>query len=142
MENQSVKEKHTKKHKFKWPETSKLIAIYLFLLLNVVIGYTLVAMWKFEQFTYLGVLITDIAAQVLVYAIYCLKAYNAKKQEEFIKFEREKFSGDLDEVIDSGRAETNNIMATEYNPICDSPVYEPTTVDDFDISEIEDTSNI
>lgn len=75
--------------KIKTIETSKLLAVYLFILLNVIIIYALVAMWRFADLAYLGVLITDVAAQVLVYTIYCLKAFNAKKQEEFIKFKRE-----------------------------------------------------
>ena len=69
-------------------ETSKLIAIYLFALLNGIVIYAMVAMWHFADFTYLGVLISDIAAQVIIYAIYCLKAYHAKKQSEKMKFDR------------------------------------------------------
>lgn len=71
-------------------ETNKLIAIYLFFLLNAIIIFAMVAMWHFGDLSYLGVLITDIAAQVLVYAIYCLKAYHGKKQGELIKFQRDK----------------------------------------------------
>ena len=71
-------------------ETNKLIAIYLFMLFNVIIIYALVAMWKLGDLSYLGILISDIAAQVLVYAIYCMKAYYGKKQEELMRFERDK----------------------------------------------------
>lgn len=80
-------------------ETSKLLAIYLFIIFNIILIYTLVVMWEFEDLSYLGALITDIVAQILVYAIYCLKAYNGKKQEEQLKFEKEKLFGSLD--IDS-----------------------------------------
>ena len=73
-------------------ETSKKLAIYLFVLLNVVVFYCLVAMWYFADPTYLGVLITDIAAQIMIYGIYCLKAYKAKKAAEDMKFERDKLS--------------------------------------------------
>ena len=83
-------------------ETSKLIAIYLFCLLNAIVIYAMVAMWKFGDFSYLGVLISDIAAQVLIYAIYCMKAYHAKKQSEQIKLFREKFHGDLGDILDAG----------------------------------------
>jgi len=83
-------------------ETSKIIAIYLFGLLNVIIFYSLIAMWRFEDFSYLGVLISDIAAQVLIYAIYCMKAYHAKKQSEQMKFDREKLQGTLGNVLDAG----------------------------------------
>ena len=76
-------------------ETSKLIAIYLFILLNAVIIYAMIAMWQFADLTYLGVLISDIAAQVLIYAIYCLKAYHGKKQEELLKFNKEQFNNNI-----------------------------------------------
>lgn len=80
-------------------ETSKLIAIYLFALLNAIVVYSMVAMWRFADFTYLGVLISDIAAQVLIYAIYCVKAYHGKKQSENMKFERERLTGSLGDVL-------------------------------------------
>lgn len=76
-------------------ETSKIIAVYLFILLNAVIVYAMIAMWQFADLTYLGVLISDIAAQVLIYAIYCLKAYHGKKQEELLKFNKEQFNNNI-----------------------------------------------
>ena len=76
-------------------ETSKLVAIYLFILLNAVIVYAMIAMWQFADLTYLGVLISDIAAQVLIYAIYCLKAYHGKKQEELLKFNKEQLINNI-----------------------------------------------
>lgn len=76
-------------------ETSKVLAVYLFLLLNAVIIYAMVAMWRFADLTYLGVLISDIAAQVLIYAIYCLKAYHGKKQEELLKFNKEQLINNI-----------------------------------------------
>lgn len=100
--------KYKKKLKF---ETSKLIAIYLFALLNAIIIYAMVAMWEFCDFTYLGVLISDIAAQVIIYAIYCMKAYKAKKSEEDLKFEREKLSGTLSDVLSAG-AESGEYVPT------------------------------
>lgn len=71
-------------------ETHKLLAIYLFVLLNVIVVYSMITMWHMRDLTYLGVLISDIAAQVIVYAIYCLKAYHGKKQEENLKYKRER----------------------------------------------------
>lgn len=73
-------------------ETSKVIMVYLLVLFNVILVYSMIAMWSFQDLSYLGVLISDIAAQVVAYAIYCLKAYHGKKQEEHLKFEREKLS--------------------------------------------------
>lgn len=70
-------------------ETSKLFAGYLFVLMNAIVVYAMVAMWQFADLSYLGVLITDIAAQILIYAIYCLKAYKGKNAEEEMKFRRE-----------------------------------------------------
>lgn len=84
------KEKYKQKPKI---ETSKIMMIYLFVLFNVVIVYAMVAMLLLSDLTYLGVLISDIAAQVVTYGIYCLKAYYGKKQEEQMKFEKEKLYG-------------------------------------------------
>lgn len=67
-------EKNKYRHKFKLPSTSKLIAVYLFVILNIVLTFSMVAMWTFQDLTYLGVLVTDVAAQVLTYFIYTLKA--------------------------------------------------------------------
>lgn len=93
-------------------ETSKVLAIYLFTLLNVVIVYAMVAMWRFADFTYLGVLISDIAAQVLIYAIYCLKAYHGKKQEEVLKLEKNKLLRMLD-----GESFLKDSLETEENAV-------------------------
>ena len=94
-------------------ETSKLIAIYLFALLNAVIVYSMVAMWKFVDFSYLGVLISDIAAQVLIYAIYCLKAYHGKKQEEQVKLEKERMTGTLDDVLSAANECSETVPLTK-----------------------------
>lgn len=93
-------------------ETSKLLAIYLFALLNVVVIYSLVAMWHFADLSYLGILISDIAAQVLIYAIYCLKAYKAKKSEEDLKFRRERFTSTMSDVLSAGAESTEPIPTT------------------------------
>lgn len=63
-----------KKRNIKLPSTTKLIAVYLFLILNAVLIYSMYVMYNFRDLTYLGVLITDIAAQVLIYLIYTVKA--------------------------------------------------------------------
>lgn len=86
-------------------ETSKLIAIYLFIVFNIILVYALVAMWVFRDLTYLGVLITDVAAQILLYGIYCLKAYKGKKQEELMKFEKEKLFGTTTDANDDSDVE-------------------------------------
>lgn len=84
-------------------ETHKFIAYYLFVVFNVILIYSMVAMWYLRDLSYLGVLITDIIGQILLYAIYCLKAYSGKKQEEQLKFEKEKLfnaNADLDFLDD------------------------------------------
>lgn len=86
---QEIRKEKMKYRVFHHIETSKLFAGYLFALMNAIIVYAMVAMWKFADLSYLGVLITDIAAQILVYAIYCLKAYKGKNAEEEMKFKRE-----------------------------------------------------
>lgn len=83
-------------------ETSKLLAIYLFAVLNIIVIFAMVVMWHFADLTYLGVLITDIAAQILIYGIYCLKAYKGKKSEEEMKFKRESISGTLSDLLNAG----------------------------------------
>lgn len=98
---QKLKAEKSKYKKRVHIETSKLIAIYLFILLNAIVIYAMISMWKFADLTYLGVLITDIAAQILIYGIYCMKAYKGKKSEEEMKFKREKF-GTLNDVISAG----------------------------------------
>ena len=90
-----------KKEKAKYSskiETSKLLAIYLLGLMNLIIIYALVAMWHFGDLSYLGVLVTDIAAQILTYAIYCVKAFKGKQAEEEMNFRREQFEQQEEEL--------------------------------------------
>lgn len=68
------KEEDKYKKKFKLPSTTKLIAFYLFLIFNIILIFVMKAMWYFADLTYIGVLITDIAAQVVVFMIYCAKS--------------------------------------------------------------------
>lgn len=69
---QELKDKY--KQPAERPSTSKLMAFYLFLIMNIILLYAMIAMWHFRDLTYLGVLITDVAAQVLTYFIYTKKA--------------------------------------------------------------------
>lgn len=120
-ERQMALDAEKNKYSKKQFETSKLIAIYLFVLLNGIVIFAMVAMWHFADLSYLGVLITDIAAQVLIYAIYCLKAYHAKKQSEKLKFDREKYKVSLGEVLEAG-AESN-----DYVPLTNGNIDVPQT---------------
>ena len=117
-------------------ETSKQIAIYLFIILNVVIVYCLIAMWWFADLSCLSILISDIAAQILIYGIYCLKAYKAKKSSENMKFRREKLQG-LDEIMQAGAE------STEYVPVNgDVTVHQHIVgTDTENIQDTDDTNN-
>lgn len=73
--NSKLKEEKDKyKKQIKLPSTTKLIAVYLFIILNIVLIYAMVCMWHFGDLSYLGVLITDVAAQILTFVIYCAKS--------------------------------------------------------------------
>lgn len=77
-------------------QTTKLIVLYLFLIMNIILFYSMWIMYDFRDLTYLGVLITDIAAQVLVFLIYSAKSYKENKSQADLEFEREKFMSDQD----------------------------------------------
>lgn len=67
-------EKNKYRNKIKLPSTTKLVMMYLFILLNTVLIYAMVAMWHFSDLSYLGVLITDIVAQLITFFIYTVKS--------------------------------------------------------------------
>ena len=73
--NQRLKEEKKRYgKKIELPSTSKLMAVYLFIILNVVLIYAMITMYLFRDLSYLGVLITDIASQIITYLIYLRKA--------------------------------------------------------------------
>lgn len=72
--NKLKDEKKKSVYHLKKPTTDKLIAIYLFIILNVILVYSMISMWNFADLSCLGVLITDIAGQVITYYIYAKKA--------------------------------------------------------------------
>lgn len=72
--NKLKKEKRKASIDIKKPTTDKLIAIYLFIILNVILVYSMISMWNFADLSCLGVLVTDIAGQVITYYIYAKKA--------------------------------------------------------------------
>lgn len=70
LERNKLREiKHANDKEIKLP-THKLITFYLFLLLNIILVYALIAMWYFADLTHLGVVVTDIAAQIITFFIY------------------------------------------------------------------------
>lgn len=73
--------------------TTKLLCYYIFIIFNIVLFYALVAMWHFADLSYLGVIISDILGQVLVYGIYSIRAYKDTKSEEDMRLERDKLAG-------------------------------------------------
>lgn len=84
-------------------EFSKILAIYLLVLLTAIVVFTMAAIWHFGDLSYINVLMSDIAAQILVYIIYCLKAYHGKKSEEELKLEKEKFANGNETNMDDGQ---------------------------------------
>lgn len=78
-------------------QMTKIITWYLFVLLNTVLVYSMIVMYAFRDLSYLGVLITDIAAQVITYMIYSCKSYKESKEEAAINLEREKLNYSYDD---------------------------------------------
>ena len=79
--NRKLKEEKRKyKPKIKLPSTSKLVVAYLFVVLNIVLFYAMYMMYHFAELTYLGVLITDVASQILVFLIYAVKSAKENSQ--------------------------------------------------------------
>lgn len=72
-------------------ETSKKLTIYLIILFTVIIVYSLVAMWHFQDLSHLSTLITAFASEVVTFITYCAKAFFAKKNKELIALQREQF---------------------------------------------------
>lgn len=72
------RELKAKKEAYKKPrkkiQTSKIIALYLFVLLNVLLIYSMTMMYILRDISYLGILITDVAAQIITYMIYMVKS--------------------------------------------------------------------
>ena len=83
-------------------QMTKIITWYLFILLNVVLIYSMVVMYLFRDLSYLGVLITDIAAQVITFLIYTCKSFKETKEEALINLEREKINISYDSDSNNG----------------------------------------
>lgn len=121
--------------------TTKLLSYYLFVIFNVVLIYALIAMWHFADLSYLGVIISDILGQVLVYAIYSIRAYKDTKSEEDIKLEREKLA-----ALPTKAQETLNTLFDKLDEIPNTNNFEEQSnndeVCDDDIEFIDDSSYI
>lgn len=68
-----AEEKKCKPEKSKLSMTKK-ITVYLFIVLNILLIYSGVAMWHFADLSYLGALITDVIGQIIVFITYSAKA--------------------------------------------------------------------
>lgn len=99
-------------------ETSKLFAVYLMGIFNVILVYAMVAMWHFSDLACLGTLVGDIAAQVLTYKIYCDKAYKGKNAEEANKLEKYKFDEALKARTTGFSEDDETETITEDEAIC------------------------
>ena len=76
-------------------ETSKKLTIYLMSLFTIIIIYSLVAMWHFQDLSHLSTLITAFASEVVTFITYCAKAFFAKKNAEAVKLQRDLELGGL-----------------------------------------------
>lgn len=74
LERKEALKNAKRKRKINLPTTTKLITFYLFIVLNIVLIYSLLAMWHFANLSYLGTVITTIVGQILVYLIYAAKS--------------------------------------------------------------------
>lgn len=101
--NKLKKEKRKVSIDIKKPTTDKLIAIYLFIILNVILVYSMISMWNFADLSCLGVLITDIAGQVITYYIYAKKA-TAQNTKGGITYDMA--------MLDHGLSDVNNGVGT------------------------------
>lgn len=104
--NKLKKEKRKVSIDIKKPTTDKLIAIYLFIILNVILVYSMISMWNFADLSCLGVLITDIAGQVITYYIYAKKA-TAQNTKGGITYDMA--------MLEHGLSDVNNDVGTSDN---------------------------
>jgi hypothetical protein len=86
--------------------TTKLLSFYLFFVCNVILLYAMIAMWHFADLSYLGVIITDIVGQILVYGIYAIRAFKDTQSEEMMRLERDK----LNNLPANAREKINDIF--------------------------------
>lgn len=120
--------------------TTKLLCFYIFIIFNVVLAYALIAMWHFADLSYLGVIISDILGQVLVYAIYSIRAYKDTKSEEDIRLERDK----LEHLPMKAQEKLDELMTkledmTKSNPV--EPQNNNEGNDDFVETDVEPDSS-
>lgn len=101
--NKLKKEKRKVSIDIKKPTTDKLIAIYLFIILNVILVYSMISMWNFADLSCLGVLVTDIAGQVITYYIYAKKA-TAQNTKGGITYDMA--------MLEHGLSDVNNDVST------------------------------
>ena len=82
--------KHDKANKKKVTTTKKLIA-YILINCTVVELYSMFVMFYLRDLTALYTLIGAVVTESISFAIYCAKAFKETKEEETLKFERDKF---------------------------------------------------
>lgn len=85
------KEKNKYKPTKKKVQTSKIFFILLFLSCSSAQIFAMVAMWHFANLDSLSVLIGSTLTEGIGLMAYYLKAFMESKEEEKLKFEREKF---------------------------------------------------
>lgn len=108
-------------------ETSKILAITLMslmlIILMMIMGMSFYVIINWRDVDTLHYLINGIGlsiiGEVAAFAIYSCKSFMSKREEEKIKFEREKYNLDLDNSFDVIVDEDNNYI--NYNNNC-SPI--------------------
>lgn len=91
-EIQEIKSEYTNEPEWKetW-NTSKKLVYLLIVNCTLIEIYAMVMMGILKDLSALSVLITTVLGESISYGIYCLKAFYSKKEEEQLKFERDKF---------------------------------------------------
>lgn len=83
-EQKAIQEARHKNDSPKKLTTTKLVILYLFLILNLILVFSMFAMIYLQDLSPLPVLITDIGAQVLTAAIYMIKATIENRKDGII----------------------------------------------------------
>lgn len=117
--------------------TTKLLSYYLFIIFNAVLIYAMIAMWHFADLTYLGVIISDIIGQILVYGIYAIRAFKDTQSEEAMRLERDKLNG-LPEMT---RDKINGLLDRVESLIPPDPAPEESSEEPVDESNMIEESS-
>ena len=80
--------------------TTKLIILFIFLNCTVVEAYSMWVMYKLVDLSALYALIGAVITESISFAVYCVKAFSETKEEEKLRFERERFNAENNRCLD------------------------------------------